>query len=286
MPPSSARRVAAPALHALVLVSLLAMLLHWIDAEQAQPPVVLGWDDASYFLKAQTLHPRQVAGEWLGMLGDLRRMSFVPPAHALAASLWFHVTAATPYRLSLLTLLAFLAGAYLSFAIFARHAGLWAGLGVLALFLSAPLYGALAGRPMTEAFGVLLTLGFVALYFPADARPLGPRRRAAAGAVLTLALFTKYNYGLYIVLTLLVHHGVELWQARREGRWEETWRELKPVRTMLLVSVIVPLPLWCAVIGPRGMTAIRRFFRNAPNTEYPITDLRYWLFYVRTFPET
>lgn len=269
---------------AIVPAALVAMAAYWIVVTPARGPFWLSWDDASYFLRAQHLHLLEAAGDWREALRLLRSFQFVPPLHSLLASLVYHAAGPTPYALTALSLATWLASVDLAARLAARQLGRVGGLAMLALAASAPLGQDLALRPMLESFGALLTVGFVLLYFTPEGALASGRRRVAAGLLLTAAIFTKYNYGLYLLLGLLAYHAACAAAAlRRDGRRPARSEAAAACRFVVLYAGI-PVLLWCLAIGRPGIEEAVRFFVNSPNSAYPRTDLRFWLFYVQAIP--
>jgi hypothetical protein len=122
---------------------------------------------------------------------------------------------------------------------------------------------------MSEPLGMLLTLAVLVVEARATRRP-GRTGHFVAGLLVAATFFTKYSYGLPLMVALVL---ALAWRARREGR-------ARPLAAAL-AGMLVPVALWLAWLllpNPARAGELLAAFVNRDEGLHGLAD---WLFYPR-----
>jgi 4-amino-4-deoxy-L-arabinose transferase-like glycosyltransferase len=226
----------------LPLVAAASLAAGWaVYVTRLQPNGAFAWDEATHALRGLLIARDLQDRDWLASFYDSYRQVYWPPLHAWLTGLAFLICGPSTIVARSVSLIAFVLLAPILFLtgreLESTNRDL-AGAVTAALALTSPPIAALAATAMLECSALLAFSVTLFVYARLGRAGVSPPAHALLGLMVMLTYFLKSNYGILLLLALIV---VRLLDA---GFRVDRWRN--PENGYAVAPVVVLSALWFA----------------------------------------
>ena len=201
----SSRSRSARALSLVLVISLLAgSLVFVLMVQQDREP---RWDEASHGLQAVLVAHDIRELDLPALFFDLYRQVYWPPLHSLIVAIAFNLSGTSLQTVRGVSVIAFVLIAPVLFLVARslepRHPTVAGGMAA-GLALTSPAFITYGGMAMLEALGALAIALTALVYVLLERSDASPRAYGLLGACVVLTYLSKTNYGVLLLLTLVL----------------------------------------------------------------------------------
>ncbi|MDQ3518656.1 MAG: hypothetical protein M3466_09650 [Gemmatimonadota bacterium] len=264
-----------------------ATLCGWAALVQLVPIAgIFRWDEAAHAMQGLLIAHDLRTGDWLAFLYDSYRQVYWPPLHSWLAAAAFLVAGPSEASARAVSVLAY---AILAPVLYVagrhvvgtrpdalEHGQIWlrpaaSGLIAAALALTSPTLLTHASQAMLESTGLLALAAAFLAFFRTTSPAARPIYYTLLGVTVLIAYFVKTNYGLLLLLALILFLSAE-WMVR-PGR----------VTRRQLAYAVVPMGVVWVVwfMYPPKILSTWQALVNQPWNADQASGLEWWLFYPR-----
>jgi 4-amino-4-deoxy-L-arabinose transferase-like glycosyltransferase len=193
-------------IHALIII--VALFTGWrIYTLMIVPAGPFRWDEAAHALRGLLIAEDLRQGSWLGFLLDTYRQVYWPPLHSWLTGLAFLVAGSGMVVARTCSLVAYLLTVpllYLAARSMRKTGRELAGLTAVILFLTSPPLIDFASQCMLEAPGLFAVSLTILIYFKVCRDDVPAWKHLLLGLGIAFAYFVKSNYGILLLLTIVI----------------------------------------------------------------------------------